>query len=149
VQAALANLDDAETLELTVQVTARDELIMFDPRQLLLTIDGQMFQPKGVWMNNHDRERQVIDNFVTARRQAPPNQPPVTPRASDWREAVHNPVTLRPMEQSPGFIVIFPLPLLSPERDLAPNINRALLEPRSPERPLIHFKSMPWSQGYS
>ena len=140
---------DAEALELLLQVTAHDGPVTFDPRQLVLTVDGQEVQPRGVWVNNRDRERRVIDDFVKARRQAPPNQLPVTPRAAEWRDAVTDPVTLRPMEQSPRMIVSFPLPLISPQKDLALNINQALLESRPSKVPLIHFKSIPWSEGYS
>jgi hypothetical protein len=140
---------NAEALELTVQVSARNAAVTFDPRQLILTVDGKEVQPRGVWVNNRERERQVIDDFVKANRQALPNQLPVTPHASEWRDVVTDPVALRPMDQSPRYIVIFPLPLLSPERDLALDINRALLEPRRATIPPIHFKSMPWSEGYS
>jgi hypothetical protein len=140
---------NAESLELMVQVTARDMPVTFDPRQLLLTVGGKEVQPKGVWVNNRERERQVIEDFVKARRQALPNHTPVTPRASEWRDAATDPAALRPMEQSPRYIVIFPLPLVSPEEDLALDINRALLEPRHSQIPPIHFKSMPWSEGYS
>jgi hypothetical protein len=140
---------DAEALELTVQVTARGGPITFDPRQLILTVDGEEIQPNGVWVINPERERQVIEDFVKARRQALPNQLPVTPHAVEWRDAVTDPVALHPTDQSPRYIVTFPLPLLSPEEDLALDINRALLEPRRSKIPPIHFKSMSWSEGYS
>ena len=140
---------DAEALELTAQVIALGGPITFDPRQLILTVDGKEVQPKGVWVNNRERERQVIDGFVKARRQALPNQLPVTPHAAQWRDAVTDPVALQPLEQSPRFIVTFPLPLLSPEADLALDITRTLLEPKRSQIPPIHFKSMPWSEGYS
>jgi hypothetical protein len=139
----------AESLELSLQVTARGGPVTFDPRQLTLTVDGKEIQPKGVWVNNRERERRVIDDFVKARRQAPPNQSPATPHASEWRDEVTDAAALGPLDESPRYIVIFPLPLLSPEKDLTLDINRALLEPKRSPIPAIHFKSMSWSEGYS
>jgi hypothetical protein len=79
--------------------------------------------------------------FRDSPRQALPNQLPVTPHASEWRNAVTDPVALSPIDQSPRFIVIFPLPLSYRHKDLFMNINHVLVEPRRSEWPLIHFKS--------
>jgi len=139
----------ADALELSLQLTAHDSPVLADPRQLMLIVDGQEVRPNGVWINNREREREVIDAFVKARRQSPPDQSPTIPHASEWRDAVTDPVRLGPREQSPYYIVTFPLPLLSPEKNLTLNINHAILEPRRSRLPLIRFKSMRWSEGYS
>lgn len=140
---------EADSLELSLQLTARDSSVVIDPRQLVLTVDGREVRPSGAWVNNRERERQAIDAFVKARKQAPADQPRMIPRSSAWRDAGIDPVALRPGAQSPRFIVNFPLPLLSPEKNLALNINHAILEPKGSHIPLIYFKSMPWSEGYS
>lgn len=140
---------DADGLELTLQVVAKNISVTLDPRELVLTVDGQDARPSGVWVNNTARERQVIDTFVKARRQAPPDQPPSVPKSSEWRDEVFNPVTLQPGEASPRFIVVFPLALVSPEKSLGLDLNRAVIEPRRPEIPPIQFKPMSWKEGYS
>lgn len=140
---------DADRLELTFQVTAKDMPVTLDPRELVLTVDRRDVRPSAVWVNNVERERQVLDAFVKARRLAPPDQPPSVPKASEWRDAVLQPVTLKPGERSPRFIVGFPLPLVSPEKSFALDLNRAVPEPRRSEIPPIRFKPRPWSEGYS
>lgn len=140
---------DAETLEITLQVTAHTSGVIIDPQQLLLTVDNEESRPTGVWVNNLERERQVIDAYIKARHQAPADQPPPIPRSSEWRDAVTAPMTIRPGEKSPRFLVTFPVSLPSPERKLALDLNPAIGEPKISEKPLIRFKSMRWSEGYS
>jgi hypothetical protein len=140
---------DAETLELSLQIAARDSTVALDPRQLVLTVDDKEFRPSAVWANNLERERQVIDAFVKTRHQAPADQPPPVPRASEWRDAITDYVTVRPGERSPRFIVTFPLPLISPEKHFSLNINPAVVGPMPSNVPLIYFKSTRWSEGYS
>jgi hypothetical protein len=140
---------DAENVELTLQITARDSGVTIDPRQLVFTVDGTELHPTSVWVNNLKRERQIIDAFVKARRQAPPDQPISIPRSSEWRDAVTAPVTIRPGEKSPQFIVKFPTPLPSPERALSLNLSPAISEPILSDKSLIRFKPLRWSEGYS
>ncbi len=140
---------EAESLELTLQVIAHDSGVTIDPRQLVLTVDDQEFRSTGVWLNNLERERQAIDAYVKARRQAVPDQPPLISSPSEWRDAVTAPVTVRPGEKSPRFIVTFPAPLASPERVLSLNWGRAIDGPMPVTKPPIRFKSMRWSEGYS
>jgi hypothetical protein len=139
----------ADALELSLQLTAHDSPVLADPRQLMLIVDGHEVRPNGVWIDNREREREVIDAFVKARRQSPPDQSPAIPRASEWRDAVTDPVTLGPRERSPYYIVTFPLPLQSPEKNLTLNLIDTILGPRRSQPPLIRFKSMRWSAGYS
>ena len=140
---------DAESLELTLQVITHDAGVTIDPRQLVLSVDGQELRPSAVWINNRERERQVIDAHVTARRQASSNQPPSIPRAAEWRDAVTAPVTIRSKEKSPRFIVAFPLQLLPPQREFSLNVNPAIVEPAGSDRPLLRFLPQRWSEGYS
>lgn len=140
---------EAEALELTLQLEARDAAMVVDLRQLVLMVDGQEVRPNGVWVNNPERERRVIEDFVKARREAPKNQPPETPRAAEWRDTITDPLPIASGERSPRFIVIFPLPLLSPEKDILLNMGPAIVEPRNLELPLIRFRSTPWSDAYS
>ena len=140
---------DAENVELTLQMTPHESSISIDPRKLVLTVDDREFRPIAVWVNNLERERQVIDAYVKARRQAPPDQPPSIPSSSEWRDSVMAPVIIRPREKSPRFIVTFPAQLPSPERTLSLNLDTAIIEPLSFDIPLIRFKPMHWSEGYS
>lgn len=140
---------DAEALELSLQITAHDSSVTVDPRQLVLTLDGKEFRPTAVWVNNLERERQVIDAYVKARHEAPVDQPPPIPRSSEWRDAVTAPVTVGPRQKSPRFFVAFPVSLPSPERTLSLDLNPTLDEPQLSKNPLIRFKSMRWSEGYS
>jgi hypothetical protein len=140
---------DAGSVELTLQITAHDSAVTIDPRQLVLTVDGKDFRPTAVWVNNLGRERQVIDAYVKARHQASPDQQPLVPRSSEWRDAVTAPVMVHPGEDSPRFIVTFPAPLPSPERTLSLNMSSAISESTPSDKPLIRFKPMRWSEGYS
>jgi len=140
---------DAESLELTLQITAHDSDVTIDPRQLVLTVDGKEFSTSAVWVNNLERERQVIDAYVKARFQSQTNHPPSVPRSSEWRDAVTTSVTLLPGEQSPRFIVQFPVPLPSPTSMLSLEINQALINFSHSPLPVIQFKSLPWAEGYS
>lgn len=140
---------DAKEFEITLQIAAHTSNVTLDPGQLLLTADEEEFRPTGVWVNNLERERQVIDAYVKARKQASPDRPPSIPHSSEWRDAVTAPVSLRPGEKSPRFIVTFSVPLPSPERKLSLDLNPAIGEPKLPEKPLIRFKPMRWSEGYS
>lgn len=140
---------EAEALELSLQLEARDASMVVDLRQLVLTVDGREVRPNGVWVNNLERERRVIEDFVKARREAPTNQPPAGPRASEWRDAITDPVALGAGVRSARFIVVFPLPLLSPEKEMRLDLNQAIVDPRGVELPLIRFQSTPWSDAYS
>jgi hypothetical protein len=140
---------DAENVELALQITARDSGVTIDPLQLVLTVDGMELHPTSVWVNNLKRERQIIDAFVKAQRQAPPDQPISIPRSSEWRDAVTAPVTIGPGEKSPRFVVTFPAPLPSPERALSLNLSSAISKPLLFDKSLIRFKPLRWSEGYS
>ncbi len=140
---------DAESLELTLQVTAHDADVTIDPRQLVLTVDGQALRPSAVWVNNRERERHVIAAYLSARRRAPSDPPPPIPRAAEWRDAVTAPVTVHRREQSPRFIVVFPTPLTSPDRPLSLSVSPAIGGPLSFDVPLIHFQPRRWSESYS
>lgn len=140
---------DAKSLEITLQITAHTSGVIIDPRQLLLAVDNEEFRPTGVWVNNLERERQVIDAYVKALHQAPADQPPPIPRSSEWRDAVTAHVTIGPGEKSPRFLVTFPVPLPSPERKVSLDLNPAIGEPMLSKKPLIRFKSRRWSEGYS
>jgi hypothetical protein len=139
----------AEDVELTLQITAHGSDVTIDPRQLVLTVDDKDFRPTAVWANNLERERQVIDAYVKARRQTPPDQPPLIPHSSEWRDAITAPVMVRPGENSPRFIITFPAPLPSPKQTLSLNLNSAIGESMPSDKPLIRFKPMRWSEGYS
>jgi hypothetical protein len=140
---------DAESVELTLQITAQGSDVTIDPRQLLLTVDDKLFRPTAVWVNNLQREHQVIDAYVTARRQAPPDQSLPIPSSSEWRDAVTASVTIGPGEKSPRFVVTFPAPLPSPERALSLNLSPAISEPILFDKLHIRFKPRRWSEGYS
>ena len=140
---------DAESLELALQFIALESGVTIDPLQFVLTVDNKDFRPTGVWVNNLERERQAIDAYVKARREAPADQPPPIPRSSDWRDAVTTPVTMRPGEQSPRFLVTFPVPLPSPEKTLSLDLTPALGASMRFVKPVIRFKPMRWSEGYS
>lgn len=140
---------DAENVELALQITALDSGVTIDPLQLVLTVDGMELHPTSVWVNNLKRERQIIDAFVKARRQAPQDQPISIPRSSEWRDAVTAPVTIRPGEKSPRFVVTFPTPLPSTERALSLNLSPAISKPILFDKSLIRFKALHWSEGYS
>lgn len=140
---------DAESLELTLQITAHDSGVTIDPRQVILHVDDKDFRSTAVWVNNLARERQVIDAYVKAHNQSPRDHPPPIPRSSEWRDAVTAPVTVRRGEESPRFLVTFPVPLLSPERTLSLDLTPAISEPPLSGFPLIRFKLMRWSEGYS
>lgn len=142
---------DAESLELTLQITAHNSGVTIDPRRLILAVDDKEFRPTAVWVNNLQRERQVIDAYVTARRQASPDQSLPIPRSSEWRDAVTALVTIRPGEKSPRFVVTFsaPLPSPSPDRALSLNLIPAISEPILFDKSLIRFKPLRWSEGYS
>ncbi|HKY70699.1 MAG TPA: hypothetical protein VJL88_02165 [Nitrospira sp.] len=140
---------DADALELTVRVTAHGSTVTLDPRHLRLTVEQEEFRPTGVWMNNLERERQVIDTYVDALKQASADRPPAIPRSSEWRDPVMGPVTIHPGEKSPRFIVTFPVPLPSPERPLSLDLNPAISDTQHSNKPLIRFKSVRWSEGYS
>ncbi len=140
---------DAEALELSLQITAHGSGVTVDPRLLVLTVDGKEFRPTSVWVDNLERERQVIDAFVKARREAPQDPPTPIPRSSEWRDPITSPVALHPGKKSARFIVMFPLPLISPERAVSLDINPAIIEPVRSEKPIIHFKPKRWSEGYS
>ncbi|MGQ0666411.1 MAG: hypothetical protein ACT4O4_05190 [Nitrospiraceae bacterium] len=140
---------EAGSLELTLQLAARDLPVTFDPQLLLLTVEGRAVRPSGVWTNNLEQERRAFDAYVKARRQSPTNQSLPLPRATVWREAVTDAVMIRPGEKSPRLIVTFPLSLLSPEKHLMLNLNSSIVGSAPGTLPLIHFKPMPWSEGYS
>jgi hypothetical protein len=140
---------DAESLELTLQITAHDSGVTIDPRQLVLNVDDKEVRPTAAWVNNLERERQVIDAYVKNRHQAPPDQPPSIPRSSEWRDAVSAPVMVRPGEKSPRFIVTFPVPLPSPTRTLSLDASQAIIDHPHSTVPVIRFKSARWSEGYS
>jgi hypothetical protein len=140
---------DAESLELALQFIAHESGVTIDPLQFVLTVDDKEFRPTGVWVNNLERERQAIDAYVKARREAPADQPPPIPRSSDWRDAVTTPVTMRPGEQSPRLLVTFPVPLPSPEKTLSLDLTPALGASMRSVKPVIRFKPMRWSEGYS
>jgi hypothetical protein len=140
---------DAASLELSLELTALESGVTIDPLQLVLTVDGKEFRPTEVWVNNLDRERQALDAYVTARRQAPANKPPPFPSSSEWRDAVTAPVKLRPGEKSPRLLVMFPVPLPSPKSTLSLDLGPALGTTMFPGKPVIRFKSMRWSEGYS
>lgn len=120
-----------------------------DLRQLVLTMDGQTLRPSAVWINNRERERQVIDTYVAARRQAPSDHPPPVPRAAEWHDRVTAPVMVLPHEKSPRFIVVLPLQLIPPQREFSLNVNPAIVEPAGSDHPLIRFMPQRWSEGYS
>lgn len=140
---------DTENLELTLQITAHDSSVTIDSRQLVLAVDGKELRPTAVWVNNRERERQVIDAYVAARRQAPSDQPPSLPHVAEWRDAVTTPVMVRSHEKSPRFIVVFPLQLVPPQREFSLNFNPAIVEPVGSDRPLLRFLPQRWSEGYS
>jgi hypothetical protein len=140
---------DAENFEIALQATAHDSAITIDPRQLVLTMDDKEFYPVAVWVNNMERERQVIDAYLKARHQTAPDTPPQPPRSSEWRDAITAPVTILPGEKSSRFIVMFPVPTPSPERTLSLNLGPAIGESMPPDKSHIRFKPMRWSEGYS
>jgi hypothetical protein len=140
---------DAQALELSFQVIANDSSITLDPRELVLTVDGRRVRPSSVRINNPTREREILDAYIAARRQAPAGQAPPIPRASDWQDTITEPVAVSPKAQSPRFIVTFPLPLLSPEKEVVLNINHAVLGPKGFNAPPIRFQPKSWSEGYS
>lgn len=140
---------EIDALELSFQVIAREAPVILDPRELVLTVNGRDVRPTSVRVNNPERERQILEAYRVARRQAPQGQAPAIPRATEWQDTIETPITLSPQEQSPRFIVTFPLPLLSPDTEFALNINPAILGLRALESPLIRFHSTPWSEGYS
>jgi hypothetical protein len=140
---------DVETLELALQITAHDSDVTIDSRQLLLTVDDEEFRPTAVWVNNQERERRIIDAYVKARHQSPTDHPPPIPRSSAWRDAITAPATVRRGEKSPRFLVTFSVPRPSPERTLSLDLTPAIAEPASSGLPLIRFKAMRWSEGYS
>jgi hypothetical protein len=140
---------DAEALELTLQITAHDLDLTIDARQLILTLDDKKFRPTAVWVHNQERERRVIEAYVKARHQSPADHPLPIPHSSEWRDAVMAPVTVRRGEESPRFLVTFPVPLPSPERTLSLDLTPASAESPRSGFPLIRFKLMRWSEGYS
>ncbi|WP_455377213.1 hypothetical protein [Petrachloros mirabilis] len=140
---------DAETPELSFYLIAHELDLKLDPWRLVITVDGKEFRPTGVWVNNNERERQVLDAYIKARRQSPGDRPPPIPRSSEWRDAVTIPVMMKPGETSPRFIITFPIPLPSPERALSLDLTGALEAPMISERPVIRFKPTRWSEGYS
>ena len=140
---------DAEHFEITLQVTAHDSAVVVDPQHIVLTVEDEEVRPVGVWVNNLERERQVIETYVSARRRAPADHPPAVPRSSEWRDAVTAPEMVGPGGPSPRFIVTFPGSLPSPERTLSLDLSRSILAPTLPEKPLIRFKALRWSEGYS
>lgn len=139
----------AKTLELSLRIVARDSPVTIDPQKLVLVLDGQAIHPSGVWVNNRERERAVIEAYVKARAQASSDRPAAIPRSNQWRDAVSDAVLIRSGEQSPWLVITFPLPLLSPERDLALSLDRAVVAPSHSLLPRIRFKPMPWNEGYS
>lgn len=140
---------DSAALELSFQVIAHESALILDPRQLVLTIDGRDVRPNSVRVNNPDRERQILEAYRVARRQAPQGQTTAIPHASEWHDTITSSVVLHPTEQSRRFVVTFPLPLVSPKTELTLNINPAVLNHPRIEFPLIHFQSTRWSEGYS
>jgi len=140
---------EAVTLELTLQVAAHDSAVTIDLRQLVFTVDEEEFRPTEVWVNNPERERQVFNGYITARRQSPPTQQPPLPRSSDWRDPITAPTTIRPGEESPRFLVTFPIPPPSPERTLSLDLSRAIESPMHAGKTVVRFKLMRWSEGYS
>jgi hypothetical protein len=140
---------DATALELTFQVVAHDSPLTLNPHELSLTVDGREVRPNSVRVNNPERERQVLNTYIKARRQAPQGQALTIPHPSEWQDAIDTPISLSPKEKSPRFIVTFPLPLLSPDKELVLDISRAIPDTRSSNVPPIRFQSKPWSEGYS
>ena len=140
---------EAENLECTLQIMAHDSGVTIDPGQLVLHVDGRALRPTAVWVNNRERERKILDAYIKARHQGATDRPLPVPHPAQWRDAVAAPVTVRPREQSPRFIVTFPVPLQSPERTLSLDVGRAIGEPGLFNLPLIQFESMRWSEGYS
>jgi len=139
----------AESLELTLQLTPGDSHVTFDPRQLRLIVEGREVHPIEVWVNNREKERQAFEAYTKARRQTPSNQALQFPQASAWRETIADAITVRPGDKSPLLYIAFPLPLLSPETDLVLDISPAIIGPPRTAVPLIRFKAMRWSEGYS
>jgi hypothetical protein len=140
---------DAHALELLFQVVAHDSPLTLDCRELRLTIDGREVRPSSVRVNNPERERQVLDTYIKARRQAPQGQAPAIPHASEWQDVIDAPISFSPKEKSPRFIVTFPHPLLSPEKELLLDISRAISDAKGSNTTPIRFKPKPWSEGYS
>ena len=140
---------DAKNLELTLQITAHNSGVTIDPRQLVLAVDGKELRPTAIWVNNREQERQVIDTYVAARQQAPSDHPPPVPRAAEWRTRVTAPAMVLPHEKSPRFIVVLPLQLVPPQRELSLNVNPAIVEPAGSDHSLIRFMPQRWSEGYS
>lgn len=140
---------DVDALELSFQVITHESSVVFDPRELVLTVQGREVRPTSVRVNNPERERQLLEAYRVARRHAPQDQPPVLPRAAEWQDPITSSLSLHPTKQSPRYIVTFPLPLLSPETEFTLNITPAVLSPKGFASPLIHFRSAPWSEGYS
>ena len=120
-----------------------------DPRQLILTVDDKEFRPVVAWVNNMERERQVIDAYIKTRHQTAPDTPPQPPRSSEWRDAITAPVTIQPGETSSRFIVKFSIPPPSPEQTLSLNLGPSIDESILPNTLHIRFKPMRWSEGYS
>jgi hypothetical protein len=140
---------DAENFEIALQAVAHDSAITIDPRKLILTVDDKKFRPASAWVNNMERERQVIDASIKARRQTAPDTPPQPPHSSEWRDAITAPVTIHPGEKSSRLILKFPIPPPSPERTLSLNLGQAIGESIPPDKSLIRYKPMRWSEGYS
>jgi hypothetical protein len=140
---------DAKTLELALEVNAHTSAVTIDPQEVLLAVGNNEVRQTGVWVNNIEREHQVIEAYVRARRQAPADRPPPIPDSSEWRDAITAPVTIRPGEPSYRFLITFPLPLTSPEEIHSLDVSRAISSPTLPQVPLIRLKAMRWSEGYS
>lgn len=140
---------DAESFEIALQATAHDSVMTIDPRQLVLTVDDKEFRPVATWVNNMERERQVIDAYLKARHQTAPHTPPQPPRSSEWRDAITAPVAIQPGEKSSRFIVKLPIHPPSPDQTLSLSLGPAIGESIPPDTSHLRFKPMRWSEGYS
>lgn len=139
----------ADSLELTLQLTPGDSSITFDPRHLRLIVEGHEVRPSQVWVNNREKERQAFEAYAKARGQTPSNQALPFPQASAWRETIADAITVRPGDKSPLLYMAFPLPLLSPETGLVLDLSQSIIGPARNPVALIRFKPVCWSEGYS
>lgn len=137
-----------DRLEVALGIQALEPGFSFDPARITLTVDGQELSPVDVWLDDPQRRRRVLESFLERQRSADAASPPALDPAQ-WRDPVSGVVTLTASEQTYRFTLTFDKPVPPASEGIALRLDRALTHQQRPAVPLIRFKRIAWSEGYS
>lgn len=136
-----------DALQVSLHATPSRVGFAFDPRHVVMTIDGQAYRPKVVWLDDGVKRRQAWYDFAQQSRFGAA-RPPV-PTSEQWRTSVDAPMDLSRPHTTYEFTLLFDAPVPAPDQVMTLDLSTALETPARSPVPLIRFRKLRWKEGYS